>query len=262
MENKDVFQTIIRDYEAARPGYPDELFCDIIQFAGLSPQARLLEIGAGPGQATEYFVRRGFDITALEISEKQVAFLREKFAGCGNFRAICSTFEEFGCDEGSFDLIFSATAFHWIKPEIGYPKAFHLLKEHGTIAVFWHLASIIEPKTALLQNIRAIYRRHAPQLDDYLTDAEAAELHQQRLTEIQTDQLFQSPLAKLYRWEDVYPAERYLRLMNSYSDFHSIEASTRNAILHEVSALLDHAGGSIVIPQEVRLYLARKCNLT
>jgi hypothetical protein len=194
----------------------------------------------------------------MEISEKQVAFLREKFADCGNFRAICFKFEAFECDEGSFDLIFSATAFHWIKPEIGYPKAFHLLKEHGVITVFWHLASIVEPKTALQQEIRAVYREHAPQLDDYLTEQQAEELHQQRLTEIQTDQLFQSPVAKVYRWNDEYSTERYLRLMNSYSDFHSIAVDTRTAILAEVSALIEQAGGRIIIPQEVRLYLARK----
>ena len=258
MENKDVFQEIIRDYEAARPGYPDELFCDIINFTGLSPKAKLLEIGAGPGQATEYFVHRGFDITALEISEKQVSFLQEKYAGYSNFRAICSTFEDVACEDNSFDLIYSATAFHWIPPEIGYPKAYRLLHRGGVIAVFWHLASIVEPKTELQRQIRAVYHAHAPQLDDYLTDAEAETLHQRRLAEIQTGQLFQSPVAKLYHWDDAYPAERYLRLMNSYSDFHSISPDTRHAIMNEVAALIDQAGGVVRIPQEVRLYLAKQ----
>lgn len=258
MENKDVFQQIIRDYEAARPGYPDELFCDIIHFAGLYPQAKILEIGAGPGQATESFVKRGFDITALEISEKQVSFLREKFAGYSNFRAVLTTFEDFACEDNSFDLIFSATAFHWIPPEIGYPKAFRLLKNGGVIAVFWHLASIVEPKTDLQQQIRAVYRRYAPQLDDYLTEAEAETLHQRRLQEIQTGQLFQSPVAKIYHWDDGYPTERYLRLMNSYSDFHSISPDSRRAIMNDVAALIDQAAGVVRIPQEVRLYLAKK----
>lgn len=258
MENKQVFQDIIRDYEAARPGYPDELFCDIIEYADLSASTHLLEVGAGPGQATEHFVRNNYDITALEISEKQVSFLNEKYANQHNFRSVCATFEEYPGEEASYDLIFSATAFHWIDPEIGYPKAFRLLKENGVIAVFWHLASIIEPKAELLQSIRAVYRRHAPQLDDYLTDAEAEALHQRRLNEIQTQGLFRSPVAKVYRWDDVYTTQRYLRLMNSYSDFHSIDSSARNAIMRDVSALIDQAGGSIVIPQEVRLYMARK----
>lgn len=258
MENKAVFQDIIRDYEAARPGYPDELFRDIISFAGLKPDAAILEIGAGPGQATEYFVQSSYAVTALEISERQVAFLNEKFANQGHFRSLCSTFEEYPCEDATYDLIVSATAFHWIDPEIGYPKAFRLLKENGAIAVFWHLASIVEPKTELQQEIRSIYRRHAPQLDDYLTDAAAESLHQRRISEIQTKGFFHAPVTKVYHWDDAYSTARYLRLMNSYSDFHSIDSSARNAIMRDVSARIDQAGGTIVIPQKVQLYLARR----
>jgi SAM-dependent methyltransferase len=260
MENNAVFQDIIADYEAARPGYPAELFRDIAAFAGLTSQAEILEIGAGPGQATEYFARSNYSITALEISRPQVDFLQNKFAVCDSFRCVCSTFEEFDCADATYDLIFSATAFHWIKPEIGYPKAFRQLKENGVIAVFWHLASIVEPKTDLLCQVRSIYQKFAPELDDYLTEAEAEALHQRRLLEIQSQGLFLSPVSSVYRWQDVYPTERYLRLMNSYSDFHSIAPEKRNAILREVATLIDKAGGTITIPQQVRLYMARKAD--
>lgn len=39
----------------------------------------------------------------------------------------------------SFDLVISATAFHWISPEIGYPKAAQVLKDSGYIAIFSNL---------------------------------------------------------------------------------------------------------------------------
>ena len=68
MSNQQVFQTIIDTYESARPGYPDGLFSDILSFTGLGPGATVLEIGAGPGQATDFFVKNGYRITALEIS--------------------------------------------------------------------------------------------------------------------------------------------------------------------------------------------------
>ena len=260
MENKDIFQSIIRDYEAARPGYPDALFHDIAEFAQLKSSARILEIGAGPGQATDYFVQSDYAITALEISERQVSFLNDKFARHAHFNCVCAPFEDFVCENNSFDLIFSATAFHWINPDIGYPKAHRLLRENGVIAVFWHLASIVEPTTELQQQIRSIYRTHAPQLDDYLTEAEAEELHQLRISQIQTQNLFRSPVTRVYRWQDEYSTQRYLQLMNSYSDFHSIDQSKRKAIMDGVAALIDAACGTIMIPQEVRLYLARKAD--
>lgn len=104
LESKDVFQDVIRDYEAARPGYPPELYRDIIAFSKLGLDAKVLEIGSGPGQATAYFVENGYHTTALEISEKQVAFLREKFAEQRNLQCVCSTFEAFESPDDSFDL--------------------------------------------------------------------------------------------------------------------------------------------------------------
>ena len=258
LENKDVFQDIIRDYEAARPGYPPELYRDIIAFSKLGNGAKVLEIGSGPGQATAYFVENGYHTTALEISEKQVAFLQEKFAEKRNLQCVCSTFESFESPNDSFDLIFSATAFHWIKPEVGYPKAHRLLKPNGVMAVFWHLASIIEPETEMLCEIREIYRTHAPELDDYITREEGETMHLRLISEMQTGGLFQNLVSRTYRWDDVYETERYLKLMNSYSDFHAISKDAREAILSEVAAYIECNGGRITIPQEVRLYMARK----
>jgi len=258
LENKDVFQDIIRYYEAARPGYPAELYRDIVVFSELDKDAKVLEIGSGPGQATAYFVRSGYDVTALEISDKQVAFLREKFSEQENLRCFCSTFEAFESPDDSFDLIFSATAFHWIKPEVGYPKAHRLLKPSGVMAVFWHLASINEPETEMLRKIREIFRTHAPELDDYITREEGEAMHLRRIAEMQTGGLFQNSVTRTYRWYDVYETKRYLKLMNSYSDFHAISKDAREAILNEVAAYIERNGGWITIPQEVRLYMASK----
>ena len=258
MENSSVFKSIIADYEAARPGYPDALFRDILAFSSPTQGTNILEIGAGPGQASEYFTHEGFQLTALEISQEQVDYLEYKYADHPNFRAVCSRFEDFSATDGAFDIVFSATAFHWIAPEVGYPNAYRLLRRGGVLAVFWHLASIIEPQTEMLQQIRAIYRAVAPELDDYL-DGDAAEaLHQLRLSQIATDHLFQNPVSRVYRWDDVYTTQRYLQLMNSYSDFHSISPGKREAILSQVSDYIESKGGSIVIPQKVRLYLAKK----
>lgn len=258
MENSGVFKSIIADYEAARPGYPDTLFRDILAYSDRTERKDILEIGAGPGQASDYFIREGFQLTALEISQEQVEYLINKYADHPNFRAVCSRFEEFTADDETFDLIFSATAFHWIAPEVGYAKAHRLLRHGGVHAVFWHLASIIEPQTEMLQQIRAIYRAVAPELDDYLDRNAAEELHQLRLKQIQTGAFFHHPVSRFYRWDDVYTTQRYLQLMNSYSDFHSISPEKREAIQSRVADYIESKGGFIVIPQEVRLYLAKK----
>jgi len=258
MENKAVFNQIISDYEQARPGYPNELFTDIAEYSMIKKEAKILEIGSGPGQATDYYVKNQYSITGLELGDKQVAYLSKKYAEYPHFQAVCSSFEDFKDEPETYDVIFSATAFHWIKPEIGYPKAYHLLKKNGVMAVFWHLASIIEPKTEMLNQIRNIYRKYAPELDTYITEEEAKNLHHLRISEIGTHRLFEKPVTKVYRWEDGYTTKRYLQLMNSYSDFHALSDAKRQAILDHAAEYIDSKGGKIEVPQEVRLYMAKK----
>lgn len=258
MGNNHVFKDVIADYEIARPGYPEELFNDIVHFSKLKSNANILEIGSGPGQATDYFVKNNYSITGLEIEEKQVQYLLKKYSKHNNFNSICSSFEDFECKNETFDLIFSATAFHWIKPEVGYPKAYNLLKEGGTIAVFWHMASVVEPKTEMLVEIQNIYRKIAPEFDDYLSLDEAEELHNLRFKEIQTNNLFDKPISKIYRWDDEYTTERYLKFINSISDFHDLDKNKQRAILETVADYINSNKGRIVVPQEVRLYQAKK----
>ncbi|KLU62424.1 trans-aconitate 2-methyltransferase [Peptococcaceae bacterium CEB3] len=256
--NKNVFREIIDDYEIARPGYTPELYNDIIDYSMIKNDAKILEIGSGPGQATGYFVKNQYNITGLEIGEEQVQFLVDKYSKYHNCNFICSSFEDYNSLNETYNLIFSATAFHWIKPEVGYPKAYNLLKRNGVIAVFWHLSSIIEPKTEMLNQVRNIERKLAPELDTYIGMDEAEDLHNLRISQIQVNNLFNNPVSKIYRWDDEYTTERYLRLINSYSDFHEIDNDKQKAVLNSVANYIESKGGKIVVPQEVRLYMAKK----
>lgn len=126
------------------------------------------------------------------------------------------------------------------------------------MAVFWHLASIIEPKDEMPNQIRNIYQKYAPELDDYINLDEAEDMHTLRISQIQINNLFSNPVSKIYRWDDEYTTDRYLKLMNSYSDFHDIGSDKQKAILYSVADYIDSKGGKIVVPQEVRLYMAKK----
>jgi SAM-dependent methyltransferase len=256
--NKTVFNEIISDYAIARPGYPNELFFDIVEYSKLKPDAKILEIGAGPGQATDYFVKKGCSVTSLEIGNEQVQYLLEKYLDYHNFKAICSSFEEYDSLDETYELVFSATAFHWIEPVIGYPKAYKLLKRNGTLAVFWHLSSIVKHQTELNNELCKIFHKYAPELDTFLSIDEGEALHELRISQIQTNNLFDKPKTKIYTWNDEYTTERYAKLLNSYSDMHEIDDDKCKAVLNSVAEYIDSKGGKIVVPQEVRLYMAMK----
>jgi hypothetical protein len=85
-EQRLVFGEVAAQYEAARPSYPDALFETIINFGGLQPGDRALEVGAGTGKATAGFLARGLDVHALEPSAEMAAvsfdWVSEGIAAC------------------------------------------------------------------------------------------------------------------------------------------------------------------------------------
>jgi len=75
----------------------------------------VLEIGCGTGQMTRQLSGRGLDLTAIDIGAALVQGARRNVADAAVRFEVCS-FEEFTAD-GSFDLIVSADAFHWVDPQ-------------------------------------------------------------------------------------------------------------------------------------------------
>ena len=45
------------------------------------------------------------------------------------------SFEDFDAEDGSFDLVVAATAFHWIDPEVKFTKSARLLQPGGRLAL-------------------------------------------------------------------------------------------------------------------------------
>lgn len=130
------FNDIVENYDSIRPEYPLELFHDIFNYSENTTRKSALEIGAGTGKATTPFLSAGYDVTAVEIGSNMADFLIKRFSDHEKFNVVISSFEDAVLQENSYDLIYAATAFHWIDVKIGCPKALRLLKDGGTIALF------------------------------------------------------------------------------------------------------------------------------
>lgn len=255
MDKKSTFNSIITDYEYARPTYPKELFADIIEYSCLQNHSKVLEIGAGTGQATKYFAERNYDLTALEIGNEQVEFLRKKFPAT---KIICNQFEDYDCKKKSIDLILSATAFHWIPAEIGYPKAYQLLKSGGTMVAFWHMYSVTKFEDKIHSGIYEICSKYAPETSRKYDKNELQMINEKRINEVQTGNHFSIPEYREYRWNDTYDSKKYIALLNTYSDFQILDKECRVNVLEKIQNFIEANGGTVVVPQTVRLYMVRK----
>ncbi len=130
------FNTEAEKYEKMRPGYVSELYEDIFNYVTIDKLSNVVEVGIGGGQATPPILRTGCKLTAVEYGANLAELCRQKFKEFSNFSATTAKFEDFEYENNSCDLIYSASAFHWIPEEIGYKKVFGMLKSGGAFARF------------------------------------------------------------------------------------------------------------------------------
>ena len=120
MELRETFNEDAVNYDRFRPTYPPELFRDIFAYSGVGRDSSLVEIGVGTGKATTPFVEAGCQVCGVELGDKLSAFAAAKFRDYGNFTIHCVDFMEFPLEVASVDLVYSATAFHWLPQEAAY----------------------------------------------------------------------------------------------------------------------------------------------
>lgn len=124
------------NYHAARPPYPDAVWSTLRERAGLRPGIDILEIGAGTGLATAHLLaaspRR---LLAVEPDVRLAAFLADYLAG---IEVLDLSFEDAVLPEAGFDLVASATAFHWLDAIPSLRRIHELLRPGGAIALFWN----------------------------------------------------------------------------------------------------------------------------
>jgi len=121
------FDTVAAKYEKMRPGYVAELYQEIFDYIPISEDSNVIEVGSGGGQATEPLLKTGCKLTAIEYGREFSSLLQNKFREYPKFEVITGKFEETELESNTYDLIFSASAFHWVPEEIGYRK---VLKEY------------------------------------------------------------------------------------------------------------------------------------
>src|SRR5918997_2611748 len=87
-------------YDEVRPGYPEDLFDDVVLLSGIPAGGRILEIGCGTGQATVPFARRGYRILCIELGENMAAVALRNLEKYPNAEVRTGAFEESFLQEG------------------------------------------------------------------------------------------------------------------------------------------------------------------
>lgn len=250
-ERRLSFGGVAELYDRTRPSYPEELVDDVLAAAGTGPA---LEVGAGTGKATVMFARRGVAITAVEPSAEMAAVLRRN---CPQVDVHEADFERFEAATDRFSLIYSAQAWHWVAPEIRYPKAHALLRRGGLLAAFWN--RVDWEACPLREELQAAYARagrEAPERGDPMhpSSQSAGVLDGAWPKEVAAATGFERPEVRAYPWQQAYTSAEYVAVLSTHSVQAVLDPTEREALLIEVRRAIDAGGGELLVP-----YLAQLC---
>jgi SAM-dependent methyltransferase len=236
-------------YREARPGYPPELFALLVERCGLGSGSAVLEVGAGTGQATIPMLNLGARVTAVEPS---AAMVRELLARAAEYRFVTieTTFEDALLPEASFDIVASATAFHWVDPAVGVRKAARTLRDFGWLAIWSNVYGDPERPDPFHDAIQPLLSSHAPELirpelpwpeeGNDCPDFDEAEEH-------------------VFRWETTHNPDQVRALFSTFSPWIALPVERREPLLDALHALAaDKFAGRVVRPCRTVIHLRQR----
>ena len=128
-----VFDEVAEDYDRHRPTYPEVLVDRACE--GIGPGAAVLEIGCGTGQLTRSLLARGLRVTAVEPGQRLIGRARDQLNGVGDVQFVDARLEDASLPRAQYSAVFSASAIHWIDPDVSWRKAADALVDGASLAL-------------------------------------------------------------------------------------------------------------------------------
>ena len=237
-ELKRTFDSAAVRYQSARPDYPAELFDDLVSITRLAPPAAVLEVGCGPGKATVPLAERGFAITALELGARLAAVAQANLRQFDDVQVIHAAFEDWEPPHGTvFDLVYAATAWAWLDPDVKYRKAAALLRPAGHLAIWDAVHAFPSDFDRFFADIQRVYdeigESHPgewpPPAPEEMTGESPA---------MENSGLFDLVAVRRYLWAVEYDAESYIALLDTFSGHIAMDPSKRHHLYAEIRRMI------------------------
>jgi trans-aconitate methyltransferase len=243
---RETFDRVAQQYDENRPSYPAEVFDDVLQISGATAGSHLLEIGCGTGHATEVFAARGFRIDAIDLGENMAAIARQRLAPFRRVRIELADFDTW-TTPARYDLVYSATAYHWLNPATREQRIAAVLRQRGWLAQWRNRHIRNGSSDDFIGDAQSLYATFAPELSgdrgtlpgpDEVVEAERENF---------ISGLFDQAQIRVHFWSKPYTAAEYVGLLNTHSDHQLLPAERRKPLLDSLAALIDTRYRGLVI---------------
>lgn len=250
------FDSAAEEYDRVRPGYPASLVDTACAVGGLSAGSPVVEVGCGTGKLTVVLAERELRVEAVDPGRRLVEIARRRTEGSHvSFRV--ARFEDAELPERAFDAIFSAAAFHWVDPGVGWAKAARVLRPGGVLALLTHVHGGADPE--LRAAVRAAWQRVVPEAAgwpsrDVSTIWKGAEERRGNVSELwawlegrdiataEAAALFQDVRVATVAEEEV-EAAGYVAFVRTTSAYLGLDSGRRTALEEGLNAAFEAAGG-------------------
>ena len=169
---------VAEEYDRVRSDYPAEIVDAACAIAGLEPGSPVLEIGCGTGKLTEALVERSLHVEAVDPGAGMIEVARRRVDSAADVNFLVGRFEDVELPAGAFAAAFSATAFHWVDPTIGWAKVADVLRPGGTFALLTYtgFSPLDKQIHAVWTDVRPESREWTPRDEKTLFDGIEARL--------------------------------------------------------------------------------------
>ena len=150
-------------YHRNRPAYPDELVDRACRIAGLTEGDHVLEIGCGSGRS------RAASSSAVCSSRRSSRASGSpgsppSTSPAGATMFVNARFEDAALPAERFRAVFSAAAFHWVDPGVGWRKVAAVLVPNGTLALLQYCGLLEERSARDLEELLGALSRIVPEI--------------------------------------------------------------------------------------------------
>ena len=202
-ESRFESESTARNYAAARPDYPADLFDALDELlAGRLCGARVVDVAAGTGIASRQLAERGAHVTAVDLSEAMLAALT---VGSSGIHAVRASAHALPLGDHSADMVTCAQAWHWLDKKAAVGEARRVLRSGGVLAIWWN---------------QTVYDAEWERAQSARFDAATPHWHRYAATEIPEDYADTAdllPRTLKFRWQRTIPVERHLLNLASRS---------------------------------------------
>ncbi len=147
-----------------------------------------------------------------------------------------TSFEKFNKEPLSFDVILSASAFHWVSPEVGLKKAYDLLSVDGKFVLVSLKRSL---PNELRKKLDVLYESH---VNDFSKSGGLSfPLNTDNSIKFRNYYFKESNVVEL-NFETVFETECYIGLIKTMSDHRSIDKEAQNSLFYKLRNILDSYG--------------------